>query len=700
MTLFDSPAIRPLGWTLVHTVWQVAALSALLGLVLGAMRRLRPQARYGVALCALGLCLVAPFMTFAYLSVQGVSSTRPAMSQAVIRTASSMTPGTVSERIEACFPLVVSLWLIGLAFMCLRLAGGLVFLQRLRRNAEAMGQEWQERLNVIAARMGIKRHVPLVISSRVDAPAVVGVAKAVILFPLGVLCRLSPNQVEALLIHELAHVRRYDYLVNLLQSFLEAAMFYHPGVWWISSVLRQEREHCCDDIAVEFLGDRFGYARALVHLEELRVLTPQLALNANGGSLMHRISRIVMPSPRPERPSRALVPAAAAIALVLPLAAIAWSKVPARIPPDQNPPISTVLSDEVNRMLSDPNAQITVDGTPRNVKDLTSEQKERIRRQVKRAGEAADNAVRLARQASREAGIAQQKLLGQDMGVEGAQKHLDSRVMKKVKEAVIEAQQRAEDLQRRAQDIQKRFSQEEMQKMEQDADAASKAAGVMQKEGAAADAERLEDAIRSQVDLADREAFSFVKALNEANRGHRGFPKFASDPRTLKSEIEEGLLPSLMGQLDAARVQDSVILKQKVIDDAVRRGLLSMDSARQQGGYHEANRKMVEMLKAMRDQGVANAKRLQLEEEALNAEIKAGRFNGDHPTFHVSLRRQEDGSYVITLTPTTRTPGEVQTRGSGQSPEPPTPPVPSAPTFEAPSVPTPPVSPAPGWDAP
>jgi len=141
----------------------------------------------------------------------------------------------------------------------------------------------------------VSRSVRLLATDRVDSPSVIGWLRPVILAPVGVLCGLAPEQVEALLAHELAHVRRHDYLVNVLQGIAESLLFYHPAVWWISNQIRAEREHCCDDLAVAASGDVLVYARALAELESMRPAHFKAALSANGGSLLRRIQRLADP---------------------------------------------------------------------------------------------------------------------------------------------------------------------------------------------------------------------------------------------------------------------------------------------------------------------------------------------------------------------------------------------------------------------
>lgn len=165
-----------------------------------------------------------------------------------------------------------------------------------------MPADLETKLRELARRMGIARVVELVESSAVTVPAVIGWLRPVILVPASALAGLSPQQLEAILAHELAHVRRHDYLVNLLQTVVETLLFYHPAVWWVSAQVRRERENCCDDLAVAVCGDRLGYARALANLEGLRSPSPRLALAADGGSLVDRVRRLVGAPARSRRP--------------------------------------------------------------------------------------------------------------------------------------------------------------------------------------------------------------------------------------------------------------------------------------------------------------------------------------------------------------------------------------------------------------
>jgi hypothetical protein len=172
--------------------------------------------------------------------------------------------------------------------------------QRMRGSGSTAGVEAvEEALEGLCHRLRVSRPVRLVESALVEVPSVVGWLRPVILFPASALTQLHPLQIEVILAHELAHVRRLDYLVNLLQDAVETLLFYHPGVWWVSHRMRVEREHCCDDLAVAACGNVLGYARALADLEGLRG-EPRLALAASGGSLLERIARLAG-APVPER---------------------------------------------------------------------------------------------------------------------------------------------------------------------------------------------------------------------------------------------------------------------------------------------------------------------------------------------------------------------------------------------------------------
>jgi TonB family protein len=182
-------------------------------------------------------------------------------------------------------------WAAGVLFFALRLTLGYCHLALLRRSGEAAEAAVVETAVAVARRMSIARPVRLLVTKIAESPSVVGWLRPVILLPAAVLANLDADQLEAILAHELAHILRRDFLVNALQTVVETLLFYHPATWWVSRRIRQERELCCDDLAVQVCGDALRYARALTRLERMRI-APQPAVAANGGSLLYRVQRL------------------------------------------------------------------------------------------------------------------------------------------------------------------------------------------------------------------------------------------------------------------------------------------------------------------------------------------------------------------------------------------------------------------------
>jgi uncharacterized protein (TIGR03435 family) len=234
-------------------------------------------------------------------------------------------------------PLVVMLWLAGVAALLLRLLGGWRRISRLHRVSRAAAPSaWADTAALIGARLGVSRFIHVVDTTLVDTPTVIGWMRPVILLPVAALSGLSPAQIEAILAHELAHIRRHDFLVNLLQTLAETFLFYHPAVWWVSKHIRLEREHCCDVVALSVGGDAVSYAEALVELESWRTAQSRLAVAATGGSLMMRVRRLLN-APTEERP-RPFGPVALAGVVVLVICLAGASRYLLAAPPDAAPP--------------------------------------------------------------------------------------------------------------------------------------------------------------------------------------------------------------------------------------------------------------------------------------------------------------------------------------------------------------------------
>jgi hypothetical protein len=190
--------------------------------------------------------------------------------------------------------LIVSVWFIFFSIKSLRMAAGWGYMQYLRRDGfVAAPAVWAGRVNLLSGQLGIRRTVKLVESGLVRVPMVIGQLRPVIFIPLGLINHLPAGEMEAVLLHELAHIRRYDYCVNFLQQIAECLFFFNPGLLWISSLLREERENCCDDIAIARTKDRVGFVRALVRFKEHSLRgSAALAFPAGKRQLLHRVLRI------------------------------------------------------------------------------------------------------------------------------------------------------------------------------------------------------------------------------------------------------------------------------------------------------------------------------------------------------------------------------------------------------------------------
>ena len=299
--------IAPLGWAIVHFAWQGLIVGAAAWAALTLARS--PRVRHAIGLIAMAILLACPIATLAWIgpepSAAGVARSpgdaaiafdRPAIAAILHAIAQPATIApSLHDRLAPLTPTLATAWAIGVALLALRHLVGLAQLARLRRSATPITDAiWRERLARLAGRIGVRRAVALCSTVRLDGPAVVGLLRPTILWPAAALTGLTPSQIESLLAHELAHIARHDFALNLLQTCVETLLFYHPAVWWLGRRVRAERELCCDDLAARAVGDRREYARALVAMESLRA-TPPLAIGAGGGSMVARVQRLLSP---------------------------------------------------------------------------------------------------------------------------------------------------------------------------------------------------------------------------------------------------------------------------------------------------------------------------------------------------------------------------------------------------------------------
>ncbi|MEO6260841.1 MAG: M56 family metallopeptidase, partial [Thermoanaerobaculia bacterium] len=305
--LFRGPLTQAIGWALVHLLWQGALVAGILAASLGLMRRQSANARYLVCCAALGMVVILAAATSMHVYEPALSAPSDALTTRAVSTpAVPDTSAEVETSLDTSsagqtlirfasrhLPVIVLVWMIGVLLLSTRLLWGWISAHRMAaRGATPASDHWQSIAIRLSGALQLHRAIQLFESAAVEVPTVIGWLRPAILLPAATLSGLSLEQMEMVLAHELAHVRRNDFFVNLMQAVIETLLFYHPAVWWISSRIRVEREHCCDDIAVSVSGTPLLYARALTRLEELRVPPTQIVLAANGGSLLMRIRRL------------------------------------------------------------------------------------------------------------------------------------------------------------------------------------------------------------------------------------------------------------------------------------------------------------------------------------------------------------------------------------------------------------------------
>jgi beta-lactamase regulating signal transducer with metallopeptidase domain len=328
---------QAIAWTLIHFCWQAAAIAAAHRVVAIAIARRSSQTRYLVALSALLLMLSSSAVTLAWELHSDTAITSIADSGSSLRATfvanlqRSSATGLAAVRptpdhltLAALLPWIDGFWLLGVLAFSIRSFGGWWYLRRLRL-ASTIGapQAVRTAFQRIAVRLGLSRVITLRLSTSIDSPMTMGTLRAIVLLPLSAITLLGPDELEVVLAHELAHVRRADFFWNILQTIAETLFFFHPAVWWLSARIRHERELCCDDLALQICPNPIVYAHALVHLEEQRSRHLRLAMALDGhqshATLLTRIARI-LGEPMTRIPSRRLRPfslAAACAGLVV-----------------------------------------------------------------------------------------------------------------------------------------------------------------------------------------------------------------------------------------------------------------------------------------------------------------------------------------------------------------------------------------------
>ncbi|MYM21511.1 TonB family protein [Duganella sp. FT135W] len=294
-----SAFIFALGLTLMHFLWQGLLLGCATAAILTLLRNSRAEYRYLVACTALLACLCWPALEL-WQRLAGDAVTASASIHGLPWIGNDVIDEEAWFNLRDALRYTVSLWALCAAVLALRMVAGLLWLDRVSRQParHPSHQQWEHELAQLARRFGITRAVRLRILDTLASPVTAGWWRPVVLVPAALIGGMPPDLLQALLAHEIAHIKRHDYLVNLLQNLIETLLFYHPAVWWISNRIRVERELIADDIAARQLGEPRRLALALSELERLRFSHHQLAQAANGGNLMQRIQHLLRPAPQ------------------------------------------------------------------------------------------------------------------------------------------------------------------------------------------------------------------------------------------------------------------------------------------------------------------------------------------------------------------------------------------------------------------
>ncbi|MBK9686855.1 MAG: M56 family metallopeptidase [Saprospiraceae bacterium] len=319
MVLFNyiNPAYYAIAWTVIHAIWQVALVVLLTAGSQAAIKNMTASIRYAIWVSSLVLILGGSVATFMYyynldpavLAVNEATdifvATSPETDLAATYTVSPaenpFTLGAVVSYVNEHILFIVMLWLVGMVIALIRLLGNIGYVEYLKSKFNfPVDPYWEELLNSLKTKMGVGKNVQLLESALVMSPMVIGHLKPVIFFPMGAINRLSAQEVEAILAHELAHIMRNDYIINLLVSCIESLYYFHPAMWWLTAQIRAEREHCCDDLAIKATGQPIQYAQSLVAVQEMTMMAPRLAMQFAGkekkSRFFLRVNRLIRPN--------------------------------------------------------------------------------------------------------------------------------------------------------------------------------------------------------------------------------------------------------------------------------------------------------------------------------------------------------------------------------------------------------------------
>jgi beta-lactamase regulating signal transducer with metallopeptidase domain len=309
-----NPFTYAIAWTVVHSTWQILLIVLIAAIIQTSMHKGAAASRYNVLVGASFFIALCSIVTFYYLYQEALDvfmvkdSTTLANTfsgaSATVEVATGYDAGQIPwsirimDYVNSNILLIIGIWIIGMVLALIKLIGNLSYVLYVKNNFNfPVDEYWSSLVNKISSSLAMNKQIELLESALVRSPIVVGFFKPMILFPIGAINRLDPAEVEAILAHELAHIKRNDFIINIIVSILESIYYYHPAMWWHNSQIRREREYCCDDIAIAYTGNRFGYAKSLVAVQEMALYSPSLAMafanNENKNELLMRVNRLV-----------------------------------------------------------------------------------------------------------------------------------------------------------------------------------------------------------------------------------------------------------------------------------------------------------------------------------------------------------------------------------------------------------------------
>ena len=306
-----------IGWTLFHSIWQISLVGILVKLGLFIFRKKSSRIKYNISLLGVFVITLSTIFTFSniYSTSEVISTsqnqiptfkilsfTTPEISELNVK---EQTPliSQVLLLVKSNMNLIVYFWLIGVMFFSIRFAGSYWYVQRIKlKFSHPLNEKWDVKFKTIGKKLNLRKKVQFLESHITKIPITIGYLKPAVILPLGLLTSIPFNQIEAIITHELAHIKRNDYLINLFVLFLEAFFFFHPVFWWLSKTINTERENCCDDLTIHYCGTKDHLQQALINIHENQINTKgkplgksiniAAALYKNEFQLLNRIKRM------------------------------------------------------------------------------------------------------------------------------------------------------------------------------------------------------------------------------------------------------------------------------------------------------------------------------------------------------------------------------------------------------------------------